>query len=127
MGCEVSLGRWLVHAELLALDEADKVKPYPGLRRETRIYTTLEPCMMCLGACMTFNIGEIFFALESPGDGATELLSNWNRKHEDMPSYKIPKIEGGILRNESIELFKKYSLKYDSGGLWVWAKTLAAL
>jgi tRNA(adenine34) deaminase len=47
---ERELARWLVHAELLALEEADKIKPYPGKRKETKIYTTLEPCMMCLGA-----------------------------------------------------------------------------
>lgn len=124
---ERSQQRWLVHAELLALDEADKIKPFPGKRRETRIYTTLEPCMMCLGACMTFNLGEVYFALESPGDGAIDLLDKWSRKMDDMPSYQTPKVQGGILRQESVELFKKYSVKYSSGGLWEWAKTLAAL
>jgi tRNA(adenine34) deaminase len=124
---EKAFGRWLVHAELLALEEADKMKPYPGKRRESRIYTTLEPCMMCLGACMSFNIGEIYFALESPGDGAVDLVRSWNRKNSDMPSYKTPNIQGGLLRQESIELFKQYTLMNSSGGLWDWAKTLAAL
>ena len=124
---ERSLQRWLVHADLLALVKADKIKPYPGKRRETSIYTTLEPCMMCLGACMTFNLSEVYFALESPGDGAIDLLEKWIRKNEDMPSYLAPKVQGGILRQQSIELFKKYSAEYSSGGLWEWAKTLAAL
>lgn len=124
---ERAFGRWLVHAELLALEEADKIKPYPGKRRETRIYTTLEPCMMCLGACMSFNIGEVYFALESPGDGAVDLIEKWDRKSSDIPSYKAPKIQGGLLRQESIDLFKKYVSLYNSGGLWEWAKSLAAL
>ncbi len=124
---ERELKRWLVHAELLALEQADKLKPYPGKRRETRIYTTLEPCMMCLGACMTFNVGEVYFALESPGDGAVDLLKKWKRKNEDMPSYQAPKVVGGLMRQNSMDLFKRYSEKYTSGGLADWAKTLAAL
>ncbi len=124
---EKAEGRWLVHAELLALEEADRIKPYPGKRRETRLYTTLEPCMMCMGAAMSFNIGEVFFALESPGDGAADLLERWARKEADMPSYRAPKVGGGLLRAESLLLFQEYVRLHSSGGLWEWAKTLAAL
>jgi tRNA(adenine34) deaminase len=124
---ERELGRWLVHAELLALEEADKIKPYPGMRKESRIYTTLEPCMMCLGACMSFHIGEVYYGLESPGDGAVELIKKWKRKSSDIPSYKAPAINGGLLRQECIDLYKEYVTLYNSGGLWEWAKSLAAL
>jgi hypothetical protein len=46
---EKSQGRLLVHADLLALEAADKIKPFPGNRRDVRMYVTGEPCLMCLG------------------------------------------------------------------------------
>src|SRR3954470_4632583 len=58
--------RLLVHAELLALDAADRLTPFPGRRRDVRLFTTLEPCLMCLGAAMSFGLGEIHYALKSP-------------------------------------------------------------
>jgi tRNA(adenine34) deaminase len=76
---------------------------------------------------MSFNLGEVFFALESPGDGAVDLIEKWKRRSSDIPSYKAPKIHGGILRQESIDLFNLYVSRHNSGGLWEWAKTLAAL
>ena len=64
--------RFLAHAELVALEAADRVRPFPGDRRAATLYTNLEPCMMCLGAAMSFFCGEICYALESPTDGAQE-------------------------------------------------------
>ena len=84
--------RFLVHAELNTLLEADYKKLNYKERQNCKIYTTLEPCMMCLGACMSFFIGEVIFALESPGDGAVSMATEWHRKEEDIPGYKLPKI-----------------------------------
>jgi tRNA(adenine34) deaminase len=117
-------GRFLVHADLLALEAADKLKPFPGKRREASLYVNLEPCLMCLGAAMSFFLGEIYYGLESPGDGAVELVQQWGKKHEDFPGYRVPKIEGGILQEESLELFHEYVDRHSSGAMWEWAKTL---
>lgn len=119
--------RFLVHAELNTLLAADQLNLNFKQRRNSRLYTTLEPCMMCLGASMSWFIGDIYYALESPGDGAVEMANDWSRKTEDIPSYQLPKIEGGQLRKESQQLFVKYCEKYSSGAMWEWAKTLAAL
>jgi tRNA(adenine34) deaminase len=45
---EVTTGRLLVHADLLALEAADKV--ISGRRQRSTLYVNLEPCLMCLGA-----------------------------------------------------------------------------
>src|SRR5205823_756976 len=90
--------RLLVHADLLALEEADRLRPFPGRRRDARLYVTLEPCLMCLGAAMSFMLGEVYYGLESPSDGAVALARGWRRKEEDFPAYRLPRIEGGILR-----------------------------
>jgi tRNA(adenine34) deaminase len=119
--------RFLVHAELKTLLEGDIIDLTFSERRRARLFTTLEPCMMCLGACMSWFLGEVYFALESPGDGAIEMATNWVRKEEDIPGYQLPKLEGGLLRDESIKLFQEYVNRYSSGPMWEWAKTLAAL
>src|SRR5262249_42127123 len=73
---EVTEHRLLVHAELLALEEADRLRPFPGKRRDTVLFTTLEPCLMCFGAAMSFLVGSVYYALESPADGAVNLAQH---------------------------------------------------
>lgn len=101
-------GRLLVHAELLALQMADKLRPFPGKRRNMQLYTNLEPCLMCLGAAMSSFVGEILYALESPGDGAVSLIQQWERDKLAFPAYQLPKIQGGICRDQSLQLFERY-------------------
>ena len=36
---------------------------------------------------MTFFLGELVYGLESPGDGAVEVIQGWARKEEDIPGY----------------------------------------
>jgi tRNA(adenine34) deaminase len=119
--------RLLVHADLLALEAADRLQPFPGKRRDVRLYVNLEPCLMCMGAAMSFFLGELHYGLESPGDGAVSLVRMWQRKQEDFPSYHAPKLQGGLLKPESRELFREYVDRHSSGPMWEWAKTIAAL
>ena len=116
--------RRLVHAELLALEKADSMKPFPGKREEMKLFTTLEPCMMCLGAAMTFGLGEIYYALESTIDGATRFIHEFKLEETDRLGYNVPKIIGGIQREQSKELFEQFIARYSSGGLWKWARKL---
>jgi tRNA(adenine34) deaminase len=120
-------GRFLVHAELYALLRADKLQPFPGRRRDATLYSNLEPCLMCLGAAMSFFIGKICYALESPSDGAVALVSGWQRPGDDFQAYRVPQIEGGILREESVRLFRKYVDANPPGGMRQWAQSLAEL
>src|SRR5436309_15583412 len=119
--------RFLVHADLLALEAADRLEPFPGKRREVRLYVNLEPCLMCLGAAMSFRLGEIYYGLESPGDGAVALLQSWQREEPAIPSYRLPTIHGGILREESRSLFAEYAQRHTTGAMGEWARKLAAL
>jgi tRNA(adenine34) deaminase len=125
---ELSQGRLLVHADLLALDEADR--RLGGRRHEARLYVNLEPCLGCLGAAMTVMVSSIVFGLESPGDGAAAFAQRWDREREQgaFPGYRFPEVCGGILRNDTIELFKSYVDQHPSGdGLTEWARSLASL
>jgi tRNA(adenine34) deaminase len=124
---EVAEKRLLVHADLLALEAADRLQPFPGKRRDATMFVNLEPCLMCLGAATSFFLGEIVYGMESHGDGAVELVQGWERHQQDMPAYRVPKLTGGILREESIALFREYVAMHSSGAMWEWAKTLAEL
>jgi tRNA(adenine34) deaminase len=119
--------RFLIHAELLALEEADRLRLPMAVRRQVKLFTNLEPCLMCIGAAMSFFVGEIYYGLESPSDGAVNLVSNWRRKEEDFAAYQLPKITGGLLRQESIRLFEQYVAVQPPGPMHDWAKTLSEL
>jgi tRNA(adenine34) deaminase len=120
-------GRYLGHAELVALEEADRLGLSYSERREARLFTTLEPCLMCIGAAMSFFLGEVYYALESPGDGAVDLVRSWVRREEDIPGYQLPKITGGLLRADSLQLFADYVSGRPPGPMRDWAETLAKL
>ena len=119
--------RYLGHAELVALEEADRQGLSIGERRQAKLFTTLEPCLMCVGAAMSFFLGELYYALESPGDGAVDLVKTWARKEEDIPGYRLPRITGGLLRGESVRLFESYVARQAPGPMRDWAETLTRL
>ena len=124
---EFSERRFLVHAELNALIEADmKRYSYPE-RMRIQLFTNLEPCMMCMGAAMSSFIGEVYYALESPSDGAVKLAQEWNPQSQDFASYRVPRVQGGILREESKTLFKRFADKCQPGGMKDFAQGLADL
>jgi tRNA(adenine34) deaminase len=119
--------RFLGNAELVALEEADKKQLSFAEWRRARLFTNLEPCLMCMGVAMSFFPGELVYGLGSPGDGAVALVGTWVRKQEDIPGYQIPKIRGGLLREESIRLFEAYVAGREPGPMRDWAETLAKL
>ena len=119
--------RFLIHAELKVLLQADEMQLSFEERSRSTLYTNLEPCLMCLGAAMSFFLGEIFYCLESPSDGAVELVRNWVRREDDFPGYQVPTIQGGFLRDESINLFKKYVILQPPGPMRDWAEALTRL
>lgn len=114
----------IVHAEILALLELDKIKPFPVKRRDVHLYTNLEPCMMCLGACLVTDVSQVYFGLESPTDGVAGFYSKWHQQPTDHVGCRPVEITGGILREESRELFKRFCTRYPFGGYSEWAKTL---
>jgi tRNA(adenine34) deaminase len=80
-----------------------------------------------MGAAVSFFLGEIYYGLESPGDGAVNLVRGWERKEGDIPGYQLPRISGGLLREESIRLFERYVSMRPPGPMRDWAETLTKL
>ncbi len=59
--------------------------------REMTLYTTLEPCLMCLGAILLHSIGRVVFGSVDPYGGANSVIGQ-------MPTY----FEEQIARTEWI-------------------------
>jgi tRNA(Arg) A34 adenosine deaminase TadA len=79
--------RLLDHAEMLALLEAERSGKVSRReeRQEATLYTTLEPCALCMAAAMSFLLGRIAFALEAPVDGGTNLPALWEPPNGHPP------------------------------------------
>ena len=122
---EVTQRRLLVHAELLALEEADRQHDWD--RRTATLYTTLEPCLMCLGAAATAMVGRIVWAVESDGDGAGRIARSWSDgRSPDLPHLHLPIVSGPVGSAAASELFRQYvDARADSCDPFVrWAATL---
>ena len=119
---EVKQRRRLVHADLHALQDAD----LPGLsiaeRAATALIITLEPCLLCIGAAMTFGIGRVHFAIESPIDGGVRLAEEWGRRLGALDGFAVPEISSGFRRDESVALLREFATSRSSGGLWRWTR-----
>lgn len=84
------------------------------------LYTTLEPCLLCMGAPMAFMVGRIVFALEAPGDGASRVADTWQptlgHPAAGFP-YTIPEVIGGVGREESLRLIRAF-VERNPGSDW---------
>lgn len=116
--------RYLVHAELQALLEMDKLKYTPGARREMQLFTNLEPCMMCLGAVLHSFVGEVYYSLDSPTDGGAVWMEKTWEDHHIPSAFQPPKVFRGILEEHSKRLFERYLEICPPGSLRDWVKTL---
>lgn len=81
------------------------------------VYTTLEPCLMCLSMLMTARVSRIVYALDDPYGGGGVLLKNPSvlpaRFREERPA-----IEGGVLRAASKDLLKQFFSKQVGAKNW---------
>ena len=67
------------HAEMMALDKACKKFGSWRLPEGCELYVTLEPCPMCLGACLNARVDKLFFgAYEQKGRSLTNELAKAN-------------------------------------------------
>ena len=95
------------HAEIMALrDAAMNLKNYR--LKDTLVYTTLEPCLMCAGALVHARIKKLIYSASDPKSGVIE--SNGNLIQSAFLNHKIS-YEGGILKEESSEILKNFFLK----------------
>jgi tRNA(adenine34) deaminase len=121
---ERGAGRRLVHADLLAMIAADERLGYAKRPAPLALAVNLEPCVMCLGVAMTLGVADVFYALESPGDGGAGIAAQW-RDSPDTPFFRIPTMTAGIRRAQARDQFRRYCATAPNSGFKAWAQTLA--
>jgi tRNA(adenine34) deaminase len=96
----------LLHGEVVALDAVAALRPRPD-GRDLVLYTTAEPCPMCMGAILWAGVGRVVF-----GTGIRFLLdTGW--RQIDISAAEVAsravglgcEVVGGVLAAECDELF----------------------
>ncbi len=83
------------HAEMLAIDKACKKFHSWRLPEGCELYVTLEPCPMCMGACLNARVDKIYFgAYEQKGRSLTAALAEANLLNHTT------QVLGGVLEDE---------------------------
>lgn len=122
---ERAQGRRIVHADLLAMQQADLALGCASPVGPLTLAVNLEPCLMCMGAAITLGVRRVWFALTSPNDGAADLVSSWSPP-EELPFFARPReIRGEIRSAEARAQFARYSMGNGPAGMRAWAAGLA--
>lgn len=124
---ERTQGRRLVHADLLAMQEADRRLGWTSRKQPLILAITLEPCLMCLGAAMALGVSEIYYGLEAPDDGAAAVASVWQPARQTMSFSHLPAMTGGHLRRQCRDQFRRYTATASTTSLRRYAESMAAL
>ena len=94
-------GSKVAHAEMSALIQAERYLNARG-RDGFVIYSTVEPCVMCLGAIVMSNVDHVVYGLPD----------NWIKPRGmlkiDYVAKRIGNYLGGVLADECLELFQTY-------------------
>jgi tRNA(adenine34) deaminase len=90
------------HAEMLAITSAANTLGTKYLT-ETTLYVTIEPCVMCAGACCWAQIPRIVYGAADPKAGFTRIIQDIVHPGTTV----IP----GILEKECAELMKEFFRK----------------
>ena len=84
------------HAEIVALrDAAARIGNYR--LTGARLYVTIEPCQMCVGAMIHARIAKVLYGTREPKAGAIESAM---RAHEHAALNHRMEAQGGILEEE---------------------------
>ncbi len=92
----------LAHAEINAINQCI---PYLNeFSRECILYTTVEPCIMCLSTIVMANIRHVVFAVKDKYMNIDQMIEAMPYMKERLYTY-----EPDVLKEESISLLEKYS------------------
>ena len=95
------------HGEMVAIRRALADHGSASLRGAT-LYTSGEPCVMCMGAIVWCGIGRLVFAASVPQIGS--LMNQIMITSEEVAArtkWETIAITGGVLADEAMKLFKK--------------------
>ena len=91
------------HAEVLAIKDAARQANNHRLT-DTKLYITMEPCMMCLGAIVQARISEVIYACD---DSRVGVFSKECYHLNKNINHNL-KVTNGIMAGKCGELLKKF-------------------
>jgi tRNA(adenine34) deaminase len=99
------LGDATAHAEIIAMGAASASVESWRLN-DCRIYVTLEPCLMCLGALLQARIDTIVYGATDSRLGAID--SHRYRETAEAVYSRFPTIVAGVMSGECRELIQSF-------------------
>lgn len=93
------------HAELISLRRAASRQKNWRLLRCT-LYSTLEPCAMCLSAALAFRVETIVYGAPDLRLGA--IVTHQQLLNQPHPFHNISTVISGVLDEESAELLRSF-------------------
>lgn len=72
----------------------------------TTLYSTLEPCILCMSMIMTTRVSRVVYGLEDPYGGGSFILNAPNISERFRT--ERPAVKGGVLREESGRLLGQF-------------------
>ena len=93
----------LAHAEIIAIKKACK-KLNSWRLEDTKMYITLEPCVMCAGAIIQSRIKEVIYGAYDYRFGCHKSITNIF----DLKFNHTVNIKGGVLEEECSNIIKKF-------------------
>lgn len=100
------------HAEVNAIrDACQKLKTFDLSGSE--IYTTCEPCPMCLGAIYWAKIDKIYYAANREDAANAGFIDEFIYKEFSLPSEKRKLKSSQVLKGEAVKVFETWNKKDD--------------
>lgn len=81
------------------------------------VYSTLEPCIVCMSLLMHLRVSRIVYGMPDPYGGGRSLLENPGAL---PPRFKKerPEVRGGFLQESSRVLLRRFFEEQEEGGHW---------
>ena len=99
----ITLNDSTAHAEILALRKATKQLNNYRLVN-TKLYVTLEPCIMCFGALVQARVSELIYACDDTRVGVTSI----QKLHQAKSFNHKFQIINGVMNQQCGELLRKF-------------------
>jgi len=99
------------HAEMIALSEAaEAIKNYRLL--QTKMYVTVEPCIMCAGALVHARVEEVIYGANDPKWGGVTSLY---RLCEDERLNHRLNVTSGVLESDCGDVIRRFFIERRGG------------
>jgi HAD superfamily hydrolase (TIGR01509 family) len=99
----VASGDVTAHAEMCAIRLLGQRRSVTG--EPLVMVTTLEPCVMCLGAAILAGVDTVVYALQAPTGLGSRVIGPSGIEH-----HPLPRIVGGVLADDSRALLSEWML-----------------